>query len=450
MSNVVTHLMIDQVSFYREDAPLFSPISLTLYPGELLQITGNNGCGKSTLLRLIAGLLTPESGQIRRPTIHYIGHTNGIRNMLTARENLQLTAALWDTVIDDQLIESILQQAGILKLADIRAIHFSAGEARRLALSRLLLRPAALWLLDEPATALDLAGQHWLNALIEAQLAQKGMVIIAKHLQLEENTPQEIQFNNKSLSFSLQKEKKLAQIEKIKKSTQPLIQTSRQVKNFFLLLRLEITSTLREAAAWSTPLFFFIMAMTFFALATGNNSQLLHQLAGSFVWVTTLLAILLSIDSLFRQDAKTGYIDQILCAKESLIWPITYKILAHWLTCCLPLILISPLAGSMLGLSVNELRDLFLSLLCGTPILSMTGAVGAALVANLRSQGLLLPILIMPFYIPPLIFGTGIMTASLFHQPILPLFAFMGALVLLALLSTPWLTALALRTGTDQ
>lgn len=212
----------------------------------------------------------------------------------------------------------------------------------------------------------------------------------------------------------------------------------------------DIRITCREAYSWLTPLLFFVIVTCLFPLAIDSNPLTLKKIAPGILWVTALLAILMSIGNLFRQDAAEGFLDQLLLSRYPLTLLVSCKILSHWLTHCLPLIIISPLLGFLLNLSHNEIDILIITLLIGTPILSLIGAIGAALTVGIRSHGLLLPILIMPFYIPVLIFGTGTMMAATFHQPISGDLAFMGAYFLLCLAFAPYFTGLALRIGVNQ
>ncbi len=222
------------------------------------------------------------------------------------------------------------------------------------------------------------------------------------------------------------------------------------MKTLFCILFHEIKVTARQAYSWLTPLLFFVMVVCLFPLAIGTDSILLAKIAPGVIWVAALLAILISINKLFSQDAEDGCLDGWLLSTHPLTLLVLTKLLSHWLTHCLPLILISPLLGFLLHLPANEMSALLLSLLLGTPVLMLLGAIGAALVVGIRSHGLLLPILIMPLYIPILIFGTSMLVAAHFNQPITGYLAIMGALMLLSLAFAPYLTGIALRIGVNQ
>lgn len=218
----------------------------------------------------------------------------------------------------------------------------------------------------------------------------------------------------------------------------------------FNVIHYEIRTTLRQAHSCLTPLLFFIIVVTLFPLAVGPDQPLLLKMAPGIIWVGALLAILLSIDNLFRTDAEEGYLDLMLLSPRPLTLLVLCKVISHWLTHCLPLILISPVLGFLLHLPPHEEYALLVSLLLGTPVLILWGAMGAALLVGIRNHGLLLPILIMPLYIPVLIFGTGTLTAASLQQPITGYFAMMAALMLLSFAFAPLLTGIALRIGVNQ
>ncbi len=218
----------------------------------------------------------------------------------------------------------------------------------------------------------------------------------------------------------------------------------------FSILYHDILMTLRQAFAWLTPLLFFIIVVCLFPLALGPDTDMLKQFAPAIIWVAALLAILLSIGNIFRSDAQDGFLDLYLLSSHSLTLLVLCKVLSHWLTNCLPLIIISPLLGLILHLNFQEETTLVITLLLGTPVLSFLGAIGAALVVGIRQSGLLLPILIMPLYIPVLIFGTGTIMAANAHLPLNGYYAIMGAFILLSLAFAPLLTGAALRIGVNQ
>ncbi len=216
------------------------------------------------------------------------------------------------------------------------------------------------------------------------------------------------------------------------------------------IIRHDILINLRQAFSWLTPLIFFVIVVCLFPLAVSPEANMLRQIAPGIIWVAALLSILLSINHLFREEALTGFLDLLLLSPYSLTLLVGCKIFSHWIVHCLPLILISPLLGFLLNLHPYETYALVITLLLGTPVLCLLGAIGAALLVGVRSHGLLLPILIMPLYIPVLIFGTSTLMAAAANQPLNGYIAIMAALTLFSLAFAPFLTAAALRIGVNQ
>lgn len=222
------------------------------------------------------------------------------------------------------------------------------------------------------------------------------------------------------------------------------------LSSLFTITQHEIKITMRQAFSWITPLLFFVIVVCLFPLALGPDSTLLNKVAPGIIWVAALLAILMSIGNIFRSDAEEGYLDLLLLSSTPLTLLVLCKVLSHWITTCLPVILISPLLALFLHLNQHTQYTLVLTLLLGTPVLSLLGAIGAALTVGIRNPGLLLPILIMPLYIPILIFGTGTIMSANAGLPVDGYFAIMGAFILLSLAFGPLLTGLALRMGVNQ
>lgn len=206
-------LAVNKLAYERNDLPLLSNIDIRLQKGELLQVRGANGSGKSTLLRILAGYIEPQEGSVlwketcvlqQRETyqsqIHYIGHQNGIKPYLTVYENLQFYLAMYHLPASSNTITSALKQVELLSVIDSYTLTLSAGQQRRLALARLLLRSCALWILDEPTTALDVSGQQLFTHLLIQHLAQGGIAIVSTHhdFQLPDNT-QILQLREKQL-----------------------------------------------------------------------------------------------------------------------------------------------------------------------------------------------------------------------------------------------------------
>lgn len=154
------------------------------------------------------------------------------------------------------------------------------------------------------------------------------------------------------------------------------------------------------------PIIFFVMVISLFPLAIGDDKALLQKIAPAIIWVTALLATMLSLDNLFRSDFEDGSLEQMTLLKTPLSMLVTAKIMAHWVITGLPLILITPLLAVLLYMPSELISMLLLTLLLGTPTLSLIGAVGIALTVGLRQGGVILSLLILPLYIPVLIFAT--------------------------------------------
>jgi len=197
------------------------------------------------------------------------------------------------------------------------------------------------------------------------------------------------------------------------------------------------------------PLGFFIVAAGLFPIGVSPEPTVLRQIGPGVVWVCALLAAMLSVTQLFAGDHQDGSLEQMLLAPHALVGLVVGKVLAQWLTSGLPLVLAAPLLGVLFDLQPAAIGTLVITLLLGTPVLSLLGAVGAALTLGLRSGGALVFLLVLPLTIPSLIFGTGAVAAveaGLSAQAHLSL---LGALLIVTTLGAPWATAAALRISLD-
>ncbi|ARB45269.1 MULTISPECIES: heme exporter protein CcmB [Alloalcanivorax] len=210
-------------------------------------------------------------------------------------------------------------------------------------------------------------------------------------------------------------------------------------------LRRELTLIWRSPADMVQPLFFFMVVVSLFPLGLSPKPELLALVAPGVVWVAALLAVMLSLDGLFRRDQESGALDQMLTAPVVSVLPVSAKLLAHWLLTGLPLALMAPLLGYMMQLPVPALATLTYSVLLGTPTLTVIGAIGAALTVGLNRGGILLALLILPLYVPVLVFGAGVVRAAVDGSPTQGLLAVLGALLALALSLGPLAVAMGLR-----
>jgi heme exporter protein B len=206
---------------------------------------------------------------------------------------------------------------------------------------------------------------------------------------------------------------------------------------------------LRSRAELIQALVFLVVVVSLFPLAIGPETALLKRIAAGVVWVAALLSVLLTLPRLFAADHADGTLEQLVLSPYPLPLIGAGKILAHWLTTGLPLSLIAPLLGLQFGLGADELVVLMASLMLGTPVLSMIGAIGAALTLGVRGGSILMALLVLPLYIPVLIFGAGAVEqvmASIDYSANLSL---LGAGLLMGALSAPFAVAAALRISLD-
>ena len=197
------------------------------------------------------------------------------------------------------------------------------------------------------------------------------------------------------------------------------------------------------------PVAFFLVAVSLFPLGVGPEPQTLRQIAPGIVWVCSLLAAMLSVNTLYAGDLADGSLEQMLLAPGSVLQLVWAKAAAHWLVSGLPLIVAAPVIGLMFGLSAQALATLVVGLLLGTPILSLLGSLGAALTLGLRSGGMLLILIVLPLATPTLIFGAGAVDAVGSGLSASGHHSLLGALLIASALGVPWATAAALRISTE-
>ena len=204
----------------------------------------------------------------------------------------------------------------------------------------------------------------------------------------------------------------------------------------------------RRADVLST-LFFFVIVVSLFPLGIGPETQLLRSIAPGVVWVAALLASMLSLGRVFANDYQDGTLEQMLLTPQPLYLIVLAKILAQWLVSEVPLVVIAPLVGMQFDLPPTTLLVLFISLLIGTPVLSLIGSIGAALTLGLRGGGVLIALLILPLYIPVLIFGAGAVDASIIGTSPAANIYLLAAVFVLSLVFAPWATSAALRISLE-
>ncbi len=340
-----------------DDRPLFAALTLSLAAGELLQVAGDNGAGKTSLLRILCGLARPESGVVSwqglplakvRESFHrqllWLGHKPGVNAALTADENLRF----FFPASRLQQRESALAAVGLAGYEDLPLSQLSAGQQRRVALTRLWLTDAPLWILDEPFTALDATAMETLTRR-RSSTPGRGMrhphhppAAAAAGLSVAHPAPRRRRWRRAMMCALLARELRLAW---------------------------------RSGAEILNPLWFFLIVITLFPFGVGAAPQLLAQIAPGVVWVAALLAALLVMDRLFRDDWQDGSLEQLMLLPTPLVAVVLVKVVAHWMMSGLPLLIVSPLAALLLGMSLHDAGVLALTLLLGTPTLSFLGAV---------------------------------------------------------------------------
>jgi len=221
------------------------------------------------------------------------------------------------------------------------------------------------------------------------------------------------------------------------------------VKGLTLIVARDLRLALRQSAdAWLAVLFF-VLTAALFPFGVGPEPNLLARIAPGIIWVVALLAVLLSLERLFLADFEDGSLEQLLLSPLPLELAVLGKVLAHWLTTGLPLIAAAPLLAVLFNMDFAGLGVLLLAMALGTPILSLVGAVGAALTLGARRGGVLIPLLVLPLYIPALIFGVGATEAAILNMSARPHLLLLGAVLLIMLVITPLAGAAALRQALE-
>ena len=219
---------------------------------------------------------------------------------------------------------------------------------------------------------------------------------------------------------------------------------------FWNIIKRELQIAMRKQAEILNPLWFFLIVITLFPLVIGPDPKVLSRIAPGVAWVAALLSALLSFERLFRDDYIDGSLEQLMLTSQPLVLTALAKVLAHWLLTGLPLILLSPIAALFLSLEISIWWALVLTLLLGTPVLSCLGAIGVALTVGLRKGGVLLSLLVVPLFIPVLIFSASVLDAAGLNLPYSGQLAILGAILAGVMTLSPFAIATALRISLDQ
>lgn len=218
---------------------------------------------------------------------------------------------------------------------------------------------------------------------------------------------------------------------------------------FMTLLQRDLRIAVRHRGDIFNPLLFFILVVTLFPLGIGPEPQVLTRVAPGIIWVAALLASMLSLERLFKADFNDGSLEQMLLSPQPLALMVLAKVLAHWILTGVPLILVAPLLAVLLHLDDNSYAALMSTLALGTPILSLLGAIGVALTVGLRKGGVLLSLLILPLYIPVLIFATSAIDAAGLNMAYNGQLAILAAMLIGSLTLAPFAIGASLRVSTN-
>jgi len=221
------------------------------------------------------------------------------------------------------------------------------------------------------------------------------------------------------------------------------------LETFLTIVRRDLVLALRRRTDFFTTLFFFVIVVSLFPLGIGPEPNTLRLIAPGIVWVAALLASMLALERLFASDFADGTLEQLLLTPQPLALLVLGKVLAHWLVTGLPLVIMAPVLGIQYDLSFEALEVLVVTLLLGTPSLSLIGAIGAALTLGLRGGGVLVSLLVLPLTVPVLIFGAGAVEASVSGLGGAGHISLLGAILVMSLILSPIAAAAALRISAE-
>ncbi|MBF8999558.1 MULTISPECIES: heme exporter protein CcmB [Vibrio] len=219
------------------------------------------------------------------------------------------------------------------------------------------------------------------------------------------------------------------------------------IKMMWAIIRRELVVAYRRQADIFNPLWFFILVITLFPLSVGPDPTLLSRIAPGIIWVAALLAALLSLERLFRDDFYDGTLEQLMVMPIPLSISVVAKVVAHWLLTGLPLIIISPLLAILLSFDLQTWGGVVLTLLLGTPTLSFIGSIGVALTVGLKKGGVLLSLIVLPLYIPVLIFATSAIDAASMGMDYSGQLAIIAAMFIASATLSPFAVSAALRVS---
>ena len=214
-------------------------------------------------------------------------------------------------------------------------------------------------------------------------------------------------------------------------------------------LRRDLRIAIRNPSSVINPLLFFVISISLFPLAISPESSTLSQIAAGIIWVASMLSVLLSLNTLFHNDFENGVLEQMAISHYSLPLLILSKIISHWILTGIPIILLSPLLGVILFLDSESIFVLMLTLLLATPSLSLIGSIGASLIVGIKNSGMLLSLLILPLYIPILIFAASAVSQAQFGLNIDLQMYLLAAILVISLMTAPYVSAISLKISLE-
>ena len=211
----------------------------------------------------------------------------------------------------------------------------------------------------------------------------------------------------------------------------------------------DLKMAIRNPSSFLNPLMFFVISISLFPIAISPEAETLSRMAPGIIWVITMLSVLLSLNTLFHYDFDNGVLEQMIISHHSLSLILLAKTIAHWILSGLPIIILSPFLGIALFLNSESIIILILTLIIATPCLSLIGSIGASLVVGIKNSGMLLSLLILPLYIPILIFATSAISNAQSNLAIVGQLYFLGFFLVASLIITPFLSALSLKISLE-
>jgi heme exporter protein B len=288
--------------------------------------------------------------------------------------------------------------------------------------------------LDEPFTTLDVTGVALLEKLIQDYSSQGGAVLVTTHHPLSVNDLTQLTLGRRPEAAG---ELGMSKVQ------------STLTKAFASTLRRDLLIAYKKKSDLFNPFMFFLIVATLFPIGISPEPEKLSEISAGVLWISALLAALLAMDNLFRADYEDGSLEQLMLSPHPLYFLVLAKNIAHWLVSGLPVVLVSPLIAYMLSLPEGAYITLFLTLLLGTPVLSLLGSIGVALTVGLGSRGLILAVITLPMSVPVLIAGTLAVTQTLNGAELSGFLAIMGAMLVAALTLAPLASAAALRISVN-